>query len=288
MTRSAFGASPCLAALAFAAAFLAGCGDVDSFVPISRPDANQDSELSSSSRYSSSCSSSSYSSSSSSARSSSSSQSRQNLNPLLKERGEQFNPDIDYGTMTDPRDGKTYRTVVVNGQTWMAENLNYADNGIGLSLCYNDDEEMCELYGRLYSRDAAMNSSKCAGKAVCLLGNGPIQGLCPDGWHIPTYSEAQALVDLVDSNASLLMSAKGWGIDGSISGTDEYGLSFVGTGGHNAEDNFNSYGLYTFMWVYRESSYMYYLLIRGVQNEAYIYNFDKYETRNPVRCIKNK
>ena len=231
------------------------------------------------------------SSSVSSSSMSSSSVDWEKLKPRLTEKGEQFNPDIEYGTMTDPRDGKTYRTVEVKGVTWMAENLNYTDHEIGMSYCFNDDEEMCELYGRFYSRDAAMNSSKCVFKASCLLGSDTLQGICPDGWHIPTYSEADALADLANGKAAPLMSAIGWGTEDSLyvsPGIDTYGLSFVGTGEYSSRDSFNDIGEYTFIWVYYQSPDMYYLLIRGKDNEAFIKSFDNYESSFPVRCIKDK
>ena len=52
--------------------------------------------------------------------------------------------DYETGSMTDPRDGKTYRTVTynVNGkpQTWMAENLNYSDERIVPAVGYDSAE----------------------------------------------------------------------------------------------------------------------------------------------------
>ena len=265
----------------------------------SRESSSSGDDDSSSSRYSSSYSSSSYrssssysssySSSSSSARSSSSSLNWEELKPRLTEKGEQFNSDIDYGTMTDPRDGKTYRTVDIEGTIWMAENLNYTDHEVGKSYCFKGDEEICKLYGRFYSRDAAMNSSKCEYGASCLLGNDPIQGVCPDGWHIPTYSETQTLVTLAGKKAQPLMSTIGWGTEDSLyinPGIDTYGLSFVGTGQYDTKDGFNDIGEFTFMWVYYQSSDMYYLLIRGKDNEAFINDFDGYESNFSVRCVK--
>ena len=265
----------------------------------SRESSSSGDDDSSSSRYSSSYSSSSYrssssysssySSSSSSARSSSSSLNWEELKPRLTEKDEQLNPDIEYGTMTDPRDGKTYKTVDVEGTIWMAENLNYTDHEVGKSYCFKGDEEICKLYGRFYSRDAAMNSSKCVFDASCLLGNDPIQGICPDGWHIPTYSETQALVTLAGKKAQPLMSTIGWGTEDSLyinPGVDTYGLSFVGAGQYDTKDGFNDIGEFTFMWVYYQSSDMYYLLIRGKDNEAFINDFDGYEANFSVRCVK--
>ena len=149
---------------------------------------------------------------------------------------EYFDPDTDYGTMKDTRDGKTYKTVVVNGQLWMAENLNYADNNVGTAVCYSDNLNNCDQYGRLYSRDAAMDDSRCKYLSDCDLGNGPIQGICPDGWHIPTVEEMENLVDFIGDNVSRYKSTGStWNYDG---GVDTYGLSFLGAGNWDSDDGF--------------------------------------------------
>jgi uncharacterized protein (TIGR02145 family) len=233
------------------------------------------------------------SSSSSSIAKSSSSSSRtkqEDAEPFLDKAGDQFNPDIDYGTMTDPRDGKTYRTVVVNRQTWMAENLNYAGNEIGVSACFNDEDRFCELYGRLYSRDAAMNSSICAFDSSCSLGSDTIQGICPDGWHIPSKKEAEKLISLASKLSDPLMSKKGWAIE---PGTDTYGLSFVGSGRYDATAGFGGMGESGYTWIHYNSPWQYYLDIpffegSGRERTASIRNFPYHEIYCPIRCIKDE
>ncbi|MBR4786173.1 MAG: hypothetical protein IK012_13120 [Fibrobacter sp.] len=73
------------------------------------------------------------------------------------EFGKEGNELPETGTMTDARDGRTYKTVTYNidgkPQTWMAENLKYA---YGNSHCLADDERQCEVFGRLYTWREAM------------------------------------------------------------------------------------------------------------------------------------
>ena len=314
MTHSAFRVIPGLAALVFAASFLTACSD-DDFTPIARPSADQgeddysysdDDDVSSSSRYSSSRSSSSYSSSSYGSSSYSSSSygasksvyynstwsSESPSSSFSVDSKEDFlNPDLTYGTMTDPRDGKTYRTIEFNGQTWMAENLNFSDSSIvplleGHNTCYHNRESECELMGRLYSRDAAMNNAKCSYGSTCNLETATIQGICPDGWHVMTYSEAQNLIDYVgSSNGEQIKSTNGWGP--SATGTNDYGLSFVAPGSWEA-GNFDSKGGFSHTWIYYSgSSYQYYLLIQD-ESEISIRTYSSREVYFPVRCIKNE
>ena len=198
-----------------------------------------------------------------------------------------FNPNIDYGTMTDPRDGKTYRTVEVLGRTWMAENLNYAGNTVGRSACYKDSNEMCDRYGRTYSRAAAMNVSTCAYTNYCDPGEEPVQGICPNGWHLPSTSEVWELVLREKGNATPFMSAYGWVDDPNaiLPGENTYGLSFLGAGPKD------KIGLYAFMWVSHYDDNQHYFIVQGQQNHVLIIDYGDYGTSEvyaSVRCIKNE
>lgn len=120
------------------------------------------------------------------------------------------------GSITDPRDGQKYKVVTIGNQVWMAENLNYSDslstlNLTGNSWCYDNETESCSKYGRLYSWSAALNldssyNDKNAYLDICL----PVQGICPDGWHVPTMNELEILMEFDDANNGDL--AKGVGL----------------------------------------------------------------------------
>jgi uncharacterized protein (TIGR02145 family) len=94
-----------------------------------------------------------------------------------------FNPGSTYGTMTDSRDNKTYKTIVIGTQTWMAQNLNYTPTS-GSSWCYNDSSQYCDVYGRFYDWTTAMN-----GAASSSATPSGVKGICPTGWHLPSDAE---------------------------------------------------------------------------------------------------
>ena len=85
-------------------------------------------------------------------------------------------------TITD-FDGNVYETVTIGEQVWLKENLkslHYSDGTeIPEVVAYNNDDSLAEIYGRLYSWDAAMRDSTQPG----------VQGVCPCEWHIPTDQE---------------------------------------------------------------------------------------------------
>ena len=140
-----------------------------------------------------------------------------------------LNPNIDYGCMTDNRDGQVYATVSIGSQIWMAENLNYEPR-YGWSACYNNTARYCDVYGRLYSVAAAMdsvNQGGCGFDGDCTP-NIPHRGICPDGWHIPTKMEVDTLLSTVgidDSTRSVGLRPKAW-----MLGLDDYGFSAAPSG----------------------------------------------------------
>jgi uncharacterized protein (TIGR02145 family) len=92
-------------------------------------------------------------------------------------------------------EGKTYGTLQIGEQCWFRENLNagfkidiwidQSNNGLMEKYCYNNNEVMCENYGGLYQWNEMMQYSLIE----------DLQGICPDGWHIPTDDEYTALTD---------------------------------------------------------------------------------------------
>ena len=211
---------------------------------------SSDSRQSSSSEISSSSQSSSSGKSSSSKESSSATVSSSSLfnpcseAPTFKENWKYLNPDVQYGCFKDSRDNQYYATVKIGDYTWMAENLGYKASQYASTkdswYGYNSQGFNAQgQRGYLYTWDIAMTDTSCQQGYLCRPPN-QTRGLCPEGFHIPSYWEWQNLFNAVGGEsiaARELKSAEVWA--DSAKGTDKYGFSVIPNGPKYGPDVFN-------------------------------------------------
>lgn len=228
-----------------------------------------------------------------------------------------LNPDIEYGELLDTRDNKVYRTVTINDQEWMAQNLDYRyilSETDSNSFCYNESPEYCKKYGRLYTWAAAIDSvsiekngyGTCGFQALCnLTEDEKLRGICPEGYRIPNKTDWTTLLESIMTGiedkgsyiyyhgaATKLRDLKTWE-ENDLDATDEFGFSMLSTG-LKYQDNYQGIDEYTAFWSLEESpksgTYAgYYAYI--AMNEALIWSnilWQKTEknSAHPVRCIK--
>ena len=181
---------------------------------------------------------------------------------LAHEEDSPVNPNIEYGQLTDSRDGQTYKTVVIGSQTWMAQNLNYETSH---SYCYNDDASNCAKYGRLYTWTAATTA-------------------CPSGWHLPSKVEWDTLITAVGGSKTagkVLKATSGWDSDGN--GTDSFGFSALPAGGRGGGGYYYSEGDCADFWSSTEVDRDYVHGMRMYYNGGYV---DTYKCRSHLRQEK--
>jgi len=193
-------------------------------------------------------------------------------------------PSINYGSFTDPRDKKTYKTVTIDKKTWMAENLNYKK---GNSWCYDNNNSNCDKYGRLYDWKTANT-------------------VCPKGWHLPSSKERYNFLIVpaggMEAAGKALKAKSGWEpIAGkSDNSTDDYGFSALPGGCHGCSPyskDFFGLGSFGYWWYSSEfeskkdptKAHMTYL-ISGNDDVPYINEDRKDNNYNKsngysVRCV---
>lgn len=163
------------------------------------------------------------------------------------------------GKIIDNRDGKTYKTVVIGNQTWMAENLNVSRfrNGELIPEAKTDEEwakageegRPAWCYYEITSYDIKNRRSvkvkgfgkkykKKHGKLYNWYAITDTRGLAPTGWHIPKDTEWTTLTDYLggqENAGNKLKSKTGWsnengtnisGFSGLPCGTREEGGYF--------------------------------------------------------------
>ncbi len=172
------------------------------------------------------------------------------------------------GSFTDPRDGKTYKTVEINGKTWMAENLNYEMDKKN-SFCYENDERNCNTYGRLYTLHAAKKA-------------------CPTGWHLPSAKEFNDLTKSVGHNNYKLKEAgdKHWEYNSYSTNS----TGFTALPGGYLYGQFRNLGTAANFWTSESAGYETYYYVHFKSSNAKSY-FEKEHNYGwsafSVRCVKD-
>jgi uncharacterized protein (TIGR02145 family) len=136
------------------------------------------------------------------------------------------------GSFIDPRDGQEYSVVLIGDQLWMAENLRAIEYPDGIPIPYiesytdwatleGDEGAYCWFnnnsanqseFGGLYTWAAAMNGASSSDAIPS-----GVQGVCPDGWHLPSNAEWMTLE--MELGMSYTDSYYGYGVRGTNEGS---------------------------------------------------------------------
>jgi len=215
------------------------------------------------------------------------------------------------GTVKDI-DGNEYKTVKIGNQCWMAENLkvtkypngtsiphvtdysawaDLADNDTDDAYCYynNNASGEANTYGALYTWAAAMGDN-----AVSSSSNpSGVQGICPDGWHLPSDAEWTELTDFLGgtSVAGGKMKETGtthWNSPNEGADNSSGFAALPGGGRGNYDGSFDDLGSYGSFWSAteydssiawsRELYYNYAEVVRDLSNKSYGWS---------VRCLQD-
>jgi uncharacterized protein (TIGR02145 family) len=172
---------------------------------------------------------------------------------------------IVYSTIKDARDNQTYRIVTIGSQTWMAENLKYLPSVVGPGTDskttphyyvygYNGTNVTdakatanYNTYGVLYNWPAAMN-----GAASSTTNPSGVQGVCPDGWHLPSDAEWTELTDYlggtIDAGGKLKETGTTHWNSPNTSATNETGFTALPGGYRYYNGTLDGIGRYGLWW----------------------------------------
>jgi len=182
---------------------------------------------------------------------------------------------LEEGTFTDTRDNHEYKTITINGTTWLAENFAY----LPFFADENADEKKCSVYGApivgaFGQKDFVMPTIEEAkahenfAKYGVMYSAYILDDIAPEGWHVATDEEWMKLERLSEipedeleltsyrgkSLHKFLSTDAGWTNDPAPS--DEFKMN-IKPGGYNKVLEEIGEGAYTYFWTntYTEATY---------------------------------
>lgn len=209
-------------------------------------------------------------------------------------------------TVTD-YDGNIYPTVQIGDQIWMAENLkttHYADGSViqlvesstdwenltatEKAYCfYENNTEYGNKYGALYTWSAAMNGTSSSN-----LNPSNIQGVCPDGWHLPSDSEWTEMTEYLGGSEVAGGKLKESGTENwnypNTGATEIIGFNALPSGDRNTSGTFYYLGEECLFWTStaNENDDAWHRGLNYNSSEIVRYN-PRRKNGYSVRCVKN-
>ena len=229
-----------------------------------------------------------------------------NASPLPQDYlNQEMLADGKYGEILDTRDYQVYKVVTIgegeNAQTWMAQNLNLELRTTKIfddwSDCFEEDCDEYEKlgFGRLYTWKLAMNDPACTRGGKECNSTGVVQGICPEGWHLPSVEEWKVLIKNVggtDVAGKVLCSSHYW-IQNGWTKDDKYGFSALPGGYRYYNGVFSESYVHGYFWssteVYSEYDYTqaYYMRLEHTWDNAPNYSNGDKQNAYSVRCLKD-
>ncbi len=193
-----------------------------------------------------------------------------------------------YGELYDERNEKTYKTVKIGNQEWMAENLNLDYKGDLYAICRCDPDSMaCSKYGNVCHWPAIVDQGEIynLGNGNCVIGTAckpeqPVTGICPAGWHVPSGSDFENLFKFVGGRqvAGKKLRSRDY------KGDDSYGFSLLSVNFANGEFY---HGDETYLATSTEGGKDYFEVILFDSNKDTVYTRTRFKTSvAAVRCLK--
>ena len=201
------------------------------------------------------------------------------------------------GLPTVTYEGQVYNTVYIGGQCWLKESLNVGlkipdsqnmtDNGEIEKYCYDDLDANCDTYGGLYQWDEIMNYTT----------DPETQGICPDGWHIPSKEEYNFMIGYLGSefvaggkmkSTGTIEAGTGLWFAPNTGATNESGFTAHPGGQRLTTGSFDDLGEYVYFWTSSEySDYSSWSInIHTNYDDANVEHIQKGPSFS-VRCIKD-
>ena len=230
--------------------------------------------------------------------------------------GQQFDfyAGCDTKTLTD-YDGNVYNTVTIGTQCWMKENLrttHYSDgwpmeHGVySMSEKYyfyprdNNSIENVEVYGLLYNWAAAMRDSESSNSSPS-----GVQGVCPEGWHVPSRTEWTQLINYVKRQSECVCGGSDENISKALASTEGWNSSTTtcAVGNIPSDNNATGFSALPAGWWFHNSTNFgmwshFWSTVERTSGTAYHYNIgtdaaypsdassDK-AMGNSVRCLRD-